>query len=181
VANPVTEAHLLEAVAFAAKAHRHHLRKDQATPYVSHVFRVCLVLRHIFGVDDLRLMIVALLHDTIEDTTTDFDDIEEHFGTEVAQWVAILSKDKRQPDEPREIAYDAGVFAGGWPIHMCKLADLYDNLSDMSILTPAARKRTLARTRKFLNEFQQHVHPNARRAFDLVEAVWQRQSVAYGS
>ena len=44
---------LLEAAAFAARAHRGQLRKDQQTPYVSHVFRVCLVLRDRFGFDDI--------------------------------------------------------------------------------------------------------------------------------
>ena len=43
---------LLEAIAFAARAHRNHFRKDQQTPYVSHVFRVGLIVRHVFGVDD---------------------------------------------------------------------------------------------------------------------------------
>src|SRR6516162_9991164 len=43
---------LLDAVAFAARAHRPQLRKDNQTPYVSHVFRVCLIVRHVFGVTD---------------------------------------------------------------------------------------------------------------------------------
>ena len=33
---------LLEAVSFAARAHHGQMRKDHATPYVSHAFRVCL-------------------------------------------------------------------------------------------------------------------------------------------
>src|SRR5438132_11061847 len=93
---------LLDAVAFAARAHRGQLRKDGATPYVSHVFRACLVVRHVFGFDDERMLTAALLHDTIEDTTTDFDDVTERFGPEVAAWVACLSKDKRLPDDQRE-------------------------------------------------------------------------------
>ena len=93
---------LLEAVAFAARAHQGKLRKDGATPYVSHVFRVCLVLRHIFGINDQQALMAAALHDTVEDTDTDFDDLKEKFGTDVASWVAALSKDKRLADEERE-------------------------------------------------------------------------------
>ena len=59
---------LLEAVSFAARAHRHQLRKDGETPYVAHPFRVCLIVRHIFGIDDPAFLSAALLHDTIEDT-----------------------------------------------------------------------------------------------------------------
>ena len=40
---------LLAAAAFAARAHDGQYRKDGKTPYVSHVFRVCLVLRDLFG------------------------------------------------------------------------------------------------------------------------------------
>src|SRR6266702_1696056 len=90
---------LLEAIAFAARAHQGQLRKDQRTPYVSHVFRVCLIVRQVFGVDDASVLTAAVLHDTIEDTTTDFDDLAERFGATVAGWVAILSKDKRLVDE----------------------------------------------------------------------------------
>src|SRR5437588_3817791 len=89
---------LLEAIAFAARAHRPQLRKDGQTPYVSHVFRVCLVARHLFGVEASEVLTAAVLHDTIEDTTTDRDDLAEQFGETVAGWVALLSKDKRLPD-----------------------------------------------------------------------------------
>ena len=61
-------ARLLRAAAFAARAHRHQWRKDGQTPYVSHVFRACLTVRHVFGVDDDDVLAAALLHDTIEDT-----------------------------------------------------------------------------------------------------------------
>src|SRR5207247_7086248 len=86
---------LLEAIAFAARAHRGQLRKDGQTPYASHVFRVCLILRDAFDVTDHRVLAAAVLHDTVEDTTTDFDDLAEDFDPEVAGWVAALSKDKR--------------------------------------------------------------------------------------
>src|SRR5262245_51561440 len=100
---------LLDAIAFAARAHRAQIRKDGQTPYVSHVFRVCMIVRHMFGVTDSDVLTAAVLHDTIEDTTTDFDDLEERFGTEVAEWVALLSKDKRQQDDRREKTYMRGL------------------------------------------------------------------------
>src|SRR5579862_8018264 len=112
---------LLEAASFAARAHHGQLRKDRATPYVSHVFRVCLVVRDIFGFDDPRMLITALLHDTVEDTTTDFDDLEKRYGAEIAQWVAYLSKDKRLRDDERERAYIKGLKEAPWQVQVCKL------------------------------------------------------------
>ena len=55
---------LLDAIAFAARAHRHQLRKDGQTPYASHPFRVCLVLRHVFGIDDPQVLTAAVLHES---------------------------------------------------------------------------------------------------------------------
>ena len=98
---PPDHGRLLDAVAFAARAHRHHLRKDGRTPYASHVFRVCLVLRHVFGVEDPDALAAALLHDTIEDTTTDFDDLKEHFGGRVAGWVGHRKAAERVLHRPR--------------------------------------------------------------------------------
>src|SRR3954471_21908507 len=103
----------LEAASFAARAHRHQLRKDGLTPYAAHPFRVCLIVRHVFGIDDPEFLTAALLHDTLEDTTTDFDDLAGRFGTSVAGLVADLSKDTRLPDDQRETAYMATLAAAG--------------------------------------------------------------------
>src|SRR5438046_862320 len=111
---------LLEAIAFAARAHQGQLRKDGQTPYVSHVFRVTLILRHVFGIDDTNALVTAVLHDTIEDTTTDFDDIETQFGHDVASWVGLLSKDKRLPEPERERAYEHNLVHAPWQVKVCK-------------------------------------------------------------
>jgi (p)ppGpp synthase/HD superfamily hydrolase len=162
---------LLDAVAFAARAHRHQLRKDGETPYASHPFRVCLVLRHVFGIDDPKVLTAAVLHDTVEDTTTDFDDLGERFGPDVARWVAALTKDKRLPDDEREKAYAAALVAGGWPVHVCKLADVFDNLLDSGHFPPEKRRKTFSRSRFYLDALDPHLAPEARPAFATVRRL----------
>src|SRR5438105_15294390 len=107
---------LLEAAASAARAHHGQMRKDKVTPYVSHVFRVCLVVRDLFGFDDPRMLMTALLHDTIEDTTTDFDDIEKSHGPEIARWVALLTKNKALPEQEREADYTRRLLQAPWQV-----------------------------------------------------------------
>src|SRR5438270_229702 len=119
---------LLEAASFAARAHDGHMRKDKETPYVSHVFRVCLIVRDIFDFHDPRMLIVALLHDTIEDTTVDFDDVAKHHGPEIALWVASLTKNKSMPEAQREDDYIQRLLQAPWQVQACKLADVFDNL-----------------------------------------------------
>src|SRR5437016_2274603 len=133
---------LLKAIAFAARTHQGQMRKDGRTPYVSHVFRVCLIVRHVFGIDDPRALMAAALHDTVEDTTTDFDDLEEAFGREIAEWATVLCKDKRRRDEEREQEYIARLVQAPWQVKVCKLADIFDNLLDAKHLKPEQRERT---------------------------------------
>jgi guanosine-3',5'-bis(diphosphate) 3'-pyrophosphohydrolase len=159
---------LLEAVAFAGRAHRHQLRKDGLTPYVSHAYRVCLVMRHVFDIDDPQLLMAAVLHDTVEDTTTDHDDLAEHFGKEVADWVALLSKDKRLSETEREQAYCAQLAAAPWQVKVCKLADIFDNLMDSPDTRPQLRARTLRNSHRYLDALKPLLPEEARRPFKIV-------------
>ncbi len=162
---------LLEAVAFAARAHRHQLRKDGQTPYVSHPIRVAWIANQVFGVTDCQVLTAAVLHDTIEDTTTDGDDIIERFGPDVHRWVVALTKDKRLPEAEREPAYAAALAAGGWQVHLCKLADIYDNLLDSGQLSLEKRKKTLERSSFYLDALEPHLTDEGRTAFDIVDQL----------
>lgn len=162
---------LLEASSFAARAHDGQYRKDGETPYAAHPFRVCLIVRDVFGFNDPRMLLAALLHDTIEDTTTDFDDLEKQFGSEVASWVAYLTKDKRLADDERETAYIDGLLQAPWQVQVCKLADVYDNLSDSSHFPKDKRKRTLERSDHYFKALSKQAAPEAQKAIELVRAL----------
>jgi (p)ppGpp synthase/HD superfamily hydrolase len=138
-----------EAAGFAARKHAGQLRKDKQTPYIAHPFRVAMTVRDIFGIDDSTALAAALLHDVIEDTTADYDDLEEQFGKEVADVVAALTKDMRMPDAARERAYDEQLAKSPWQARAVKLADVYDNVVDciderMRAKATAKAKRAIA-------------------------------------
>ena len=159
---------LLSAASFAARAHHGQMRKDKITPYVSHVFRVCLVLRDIFGFHDPRMLITALLHDTIEDTTTDFDDIEKEYGQEIAHWVAFLTKNKALPETEREADYIHRLLQAPWQVQACKLADIFDNLIDLPNLPPDRRGHGLQRTGQYLGALKSLTAPELQKPLELV-------------
>jgi guanosine-3',5'-bis(diphosphate) 3'-pyrophosphohydrolase len=118
------------AASFAARAHRNQTRKDGGTPYFAHPVRVALTVRDVFGCDDPVCLAAALLHDTIEDTTTDSDDLAEQFGHEVADIVAAVTKNGALPEVQREASYDSGLARADWRARLIKLADVYDNFCD---------------------------------------------------
>lgn len=119
-----------EAASFAARQHQGQLRKDGRTPYFAHPVRVALTVRQVFGIEDEVALAAALLHDLIEDTTTDYDDLLEKFGKDVADAVAALTKDARLPEDEREAAYDRQLSQASWQTRLVKLADVYDNFCD---------------------------------------------------
>lgn len=136
---------VLEAISYAARRHAGQLRKDGRTPYVAHVVRVMTIVVREFGVLDDDVLTAAVLHDTLEDTLADYDELEEHFGSTVAKYVAALSKDRRLPEPQREAEYTAALQSAPWQVQLCKLADLLDNLRDSRLHADASRAQ--ARTR----------------------------------
>ena len=163
---------ILKAISFASRAHDGQIRKDGETPYASHPVRALFILRDIFGVEDEKLLISAVLHDTIEDTTTDHDDVSEEFGIEVADIVALLSKDKRKGEEIREAEYLKQLKEASDEVKVVKLADVYDNVSDCE--TAGAQKhidKTLRTARKYIKAFKDSKDYAVLKAIDEIEQL----------
>ncbi|MEC9374107.1 MAG: HD domain-containing protein [Planctomycetota bacterium] len=158
-----------KAASFAARAHQGQVRNDGLTPYVAHPFRVALTVRIVFGCDDPIALAAALLHDVIEDTPGDYDDIASAFGDEVAACVAALSKDMRLPEPQREPAYDDGLRRADWRARLIKLADTYDNLCDRS----DGWRKAADRCRRAIDLARPDAgeRPEIRRAIEAVEAL----------
>lgn len=93
-----------------------------------HSVRVAQVLYDVFGVRERRLVVTALLHDLLEDSDTDYDEIEEAFGAPVADFVVLLTKPKFYPKPLRKEIYESALLSAHEEVLLIKLADLYDNL-----------------------------------------------------
>ncbi len=153
---------VLRAASFAARKHQGQTRADNLTPYFSHVARVTLILSHEFGVTDEDVLTAALLHDTIEDTATDYDEVAALFGTRVAEYVVLLTKNVMLPKKEREEDYVARLSKAPEPVMIAKMADLYDNLSDR-VHSPKLPK-TAATAERLLKVFGRSVETAIGRA-----------------
>ncbi len=167
------------AAAFAARRHEGQLRKDKRTPYASHPFRVAMTVRDLFDHADEATLCAAILHDTIEDTATDFDDIESGFGTQVAEIVAALTKNMLLREDVREPEYDQRLREADWRARLVKLADAYDNLCDIAYRPdggPKTRTKHLARCERAiaLAEPDAADHAETARAILLLREAMQR-------
>lgn len=137
-----------DAASFAARAHQFHTRKDGRTPYVAHVYRVAMTVRDVFGCDDPIALAAAMLHDTIEDTPTDYDDIERAFGRRVADCVSALTKNMLLPERQREPDYDRRLAKADWRARLIKLADVYDNYCEASLRNTVSKAKLARRCRR---------------------------------
>jgi guanosine-3',5'-bis(diphosphate) 3'-pyrophosphohydrolase len=158
---------LAAAEEFARHKHQHQFRRDGVTPYVEHPKAVMAILRDEFGVGDVDILAAGLLHDTIEDTATDYDEVAERFGRQVADYVATLTKDKRLPEEKRERNYFAQLAKAPLPVRLCKVADSLHNLRDSDA---AHRPKAQKKARKLLEIYRGARARGLERAFGILRA-----------
>jgi len=94
---------ILKAVQFAAEKHRFQKRKNKdQSPYILHPLEVANFLVEVGKIEDEVVIIAALLHDTIEDTDTRPEEIEDLFGKEVLSVVLEVTDDKSLSKEERK-------------------------------------------------------------------------------
>ena len=133
---------ILRAAAFAADRHRDQRRKDaDASPYINHPLAVAAILADEGGVTDATILAAALLHDTVEDTETSIDEIEQRFGKQVAVIVAEVTDDKSLPKEERKRLQVEKAHTKSDGAKLIKIADKTANLRDMASSPPATWPR----------------------------------------
>ena len=123
---------LLAAIAFAAHKHRDQRRKDAAaSPYINHPIALANVLANEGGIDDERVLIAAILHDTIEDTETTEHELVREFGQEIATIVMEVTDDKSLPKAERKRLQFEHAATISRRAKLVKLADKICNLRDV--------------------------------------------------
>ncbi|XP_014867159.1 PREDICTED: guanosine-3',5'-bis(diphosphate) 3'-pyrophosphohydrolase MESH1 [Poecilia mexicana] len=128
---------LLETVNFAAEKHRKQRRKDpEETPYINHPIGVARILSYEGGVTDIEVLQAALLHDTVEDTDTTPEELEDKFGPIVARIVQEVTDDKSLPKQERKRLQVEHAPHCSQQAKLVKLADKLYNLRDLNTCTP---------------------------------------------
>ena len=124
---------LLKALHFAADKHRDQRRKDvHASPYINHPITVAQILSRVGGVDDAEILAAAVLHDTVEDTETTFEELELEFGGRVAGIVGEVTDDKTLSKAERkrlQIEHARHISEEG---ALVKIADKISNVQDVT-------------------------------------------------
>jgi len=137
---------LLAALEFAADKHRHQRRKDaEGSPYVNHLIAVTRILAAEGGVDEDAVLLAAVLHDTVEDTDTTFEELDARFGATVATLVREMTDDKTLAKAVRK-QHQIDHAPGASPLaRQLKIADKVANIRDIVFTPPVdwSRERKL--------------------------------------
>lgn len=132
----VSTPEFLRALSFAAYKHRNQRRKDNKTPYINHPIAVASILLNEAGIADEAVLIAALLHDTVEDTDTALEEIEQHFGPMICGLVNEVTDDKSLPSAVRKQQQIKHASELSNSAKLIKLADKTANLRDIITAPP---------------------------------------------
>ena len=136
---------------FAEKAHQGHKRLS-GEPYIIHPLAVAHILTELE--QDPLTISAALLHDVIEDADVSREDLERHFGKEVARLVegvtklgqlTFISREVRQAENFRKMFVAMGE---DFRIIIIKLADRLHNMRTLKYLPPEKQRETALETRE---------------------------------
>jgi guanosine-3',5'-bis(diphosphate) 3'-pyrophosphohydrolase len=128
---------LLAALSFAAQKHSRQRRKDSdATPYINHPIAVAEVLARVGRVTHLPTLQAAILHDTIEDTQTTPQELDDHFGEAVRLLVQELTDDTSLPKQERKRLQVEHAPHLSRAAQQIKIADKICNVGDITPTQP---------------------------------------------
>jgi len=167
-------AKILEAASFAAEKHKDQARKGSGQPYVNHPLEVAKLLADVGGVVDADMIIAGLLHDTVEDTDTTFDELEEKFGSRATGFVRELTDDKSLPKAERKRLQVEHAPNMTFEAKQIKIADKISNISDVAENPPPHWSKE--RRRKYVDWGERvvaglrGVNPKLERHFDSLVA-----------
>src|SRR5881409_1516316 len=157
--NPEVDRELLaRAFRFAAAAHEGQQRRS-GEPFILHpvgVSKICAELR----LDEATLA-AALLHDVVEDTATDIEELRVEFGDEIARLVEGVTKLTRVRFQSREHAEAENyrklivAMAEDLRVILIKLADRLHNLRTIEYL---GKQKQLQKARETLEVYAPLAH-----------------------
>ncbi|XP_076227005.1 metazoan SpoT homolog-1 [Nomia melanderi] len=168
---------LMKCVNFAAIKHKNQKRKDaEGTPYINHPIGVANILIQEGNIHDPAVILAGLLHDTVEDTDTTFEQIESEFGIEVCNIVKEVTDDKNLPKAERKRLQIQNAPKCSYKAKLVKLADKLYNLRDLEKSTPIdwtpERVKEYFKWSKAVIDGCRNTNFNLERELDLIYANW---------
>ncbi len=164
-------ARLLAAARFSAERHRDQRRKGvRPTPYINHPLEVADCIVRVGGVDDIEVLVAAILHDTVEDTDTKPEEIEEKFGAVISALVLEVTDPPLTQAERKRLEIEHAPHLTP-RAKLIKLADKICNVVDTETNPPSSWSRQ--RRQEYL-DFAEQIALGCRGVNDPLDAEFVR-------
>lgn len=145
---------IYKAIKFAEEKHKGQVRKKSGIDYVSHPIVTSYILSNFKKSKNLGdLIAAAILHDTLEDTDTNFLEIAEEFSPLVASLVLELTSPEEEIKKLGKNEYlkkkIIGISSYGLVLKLCdRLANIMDNPKESYIIDTIDMMKYILKNRK---------------------------------
>jgi guanosine-3',5'-bis(diphosphate) 3'-pyrophosphohydrolase len=165
---------VIRAFRLCYEAHRND-RRASGEPYFFHPFEVSMIVAQEIPLDDISI-VAALLHDVVEDTVYQLDEIREEFGAEVADIVdgatkitdIFKSREITQAESYRKLLLS---MVGDVRVMLVKFADRLHNMRTIEYLPPERQFRMAKETLDIYAPFANR--------FGLGKVKWELEDLAF--
>ncbi len=173
--NPAVDKDLLaRAFLFAAKAHEGQQRRS-GQDFVHHPYGVALILAGLRM--DEQTIAAALLHDVVEDTDVELEDVRAEFGDEVASLVDGVTKltrvqfQSREQNEAENYRKMIVAMAADVRVILIKLADRLHNLREIEYL---GKQKQIQKAKETLEVYAPLAH-----RLGIHQLKWELEDLAF--
>lgn len=147
---------------FAEEKHKEQFRSgSESEPYINHPIRVAKILRENKTSHRINeLIAAALLHDTLEDTDANEEELKKLFGELITSIVKDLTTNEKEKEKLGKKEYLAEKMSdphkmSNWAL-VIKLADRLDNIADLNRCPEDFRKRYTEETLFIVNSLKKN-------------------------
>ena len=173
--NPDVDRELVtRAFRFAAAAHEGQSRRS-GEPFIRHPWGAAKILAELR--QDEQTIAAALLHDVVEDTDTEIDEVRSEFGDEVTQLVEGVTKltrihfQSREQAEAENYRKMIAAMVGDERVILIKLADRLHNMRTIEYL---GKQKQLQKARETLEVYAPLAH-----RLGIHKLKWELEDLAF--
>lgn len=138
-----------KALLFAKEKHKGQKRKGtNPAPYINHPIAVAEYIKHYVKEDNEKLICVAYLHDTLEDTNTTYEELVKYFTEDIAKTILELTNDKHLVKKYGKSNYLAQklitISSDALTVKLCdRLSNVHDSITTNYLFRQKYTKETI--------------------------------------
>ncbi len=127
-------------------------KRKSGEPYILHPIEVARIVCNEIGLSDVTSIVCALLHDVVEDTFAEIDDIRKDFGDTAAKIIDGLTKisvvfDPTSSAQAENFKKMILIMSDDIRVALIKLADRLHNMRTLDYMKPESQLKIASETR----------------------------------